>query len=70
MLPSADHIARSKPQLAVAIIRGNRFISPLPEGQPLAKRAKKSSVFLIIDDTGQRTQLAAGLRYAGFDVHD
>jgi len=36
----------------------------------MAKRTKKSKVFLIINDTDQRAKLATGLRSAGYDVHD
>ena len=36
----------------------------------MAKRAQKTTVFLIVDDTAQRQNLAADLRTAGFDVHD
>ena len=36
----------------------------------MAKRSKKTTVFLIVDDTAQRENLAAELRAAGFDVHE
>jgi two-component system response regulator FixJ len=36
----------------------------------MPKRAKKTAVFLIIDDRVQRDTLATKLRAAGFEVHD
>lgn len=36
----------------------------------MAKRAKKATVFLIVDDRRQRESLAAQLRSTGYDVHD
>ena len=36
----------------------------------MAKRSKKTTVFLIVDDSDQRKNLAAELQSAGYDVHD
>lgn len=36
----------------------------------MAKRAKKTSVFLIVDDTDQRAKLATALQATGYEVHD
>ena len=36
----------------------------------MAKQAKKTTVFLIVDDSDQRQRLATELREMGYDVHD
>jgi len=49
---------------------GDSVFTPLPEDRLMAKRAKKTPVFLIFDDTAQRESLATELRSAGCVVHD
>jgi len=53
----------------VTIIRKDS-VTPSLKSDQHGKRAKRTTVFLIVDDTVQRENLAAELRAVGFDVHD